>query len=598
VTPPGRPGTAATLFVGGAVAFVAAVQIVRAIRPALLVDPDLSWMPARLLLWIGLISATSAAGALSASVFFVWTRSRFSPTELAGLPFSPKATFLLAAVALFAGFLLRFVWLETLPFPFLEDEVNLIVPSLGLTGHWRDFANSIRPMPYGVPDPHEMIGVLYLRLFRASLGFFGATILGVRFLSLAGGVLSLMTGTLLGRALLPAGGGAVTALVLAGLRWHLILSRFGWHSVLLVPLLDLATLLLIVARRRQRGGIGVLAGAILGVGTHFYLSAWIPFAALMGFCFWPKAVGDTPQRRAQRLVLFTAGFLAAVAPLFLFREGRVHGYFERTSRHSVLAEIRYTRSLLPPFSVAADAFLSPWLIPDPEAWHDLPGRTRLGWIIGIPVALAFAGALVRPREELSGLLLLHAGAALAAAVAGGQAGHPNGFRFGYLTTLTAVAAAAGALQFVRWTPTPGRRAAAIAIVGLLAASGAVGAGDALLRWPDIRATFDSFHGEDTLLGRAAARWQRYGIVQVTTGLGRSDVTIDTVRRYGLSAESARVGVGPPEADAFQSRSPKPRYFRFANPRALPSDEERIVERVRDGWGREWALVFGTVRPSS
>src|SRR2546429_652474 len=206
----------------------------------------------------------------------------------------------------------------------MGDEVNLIGPTLALSGTWQDFTNSIRAIPFGVPDPHEVIGVLYLRLFRGVLEIFGPTITGLRFPSLAGGVLSLVTGTLLGRALLPRGGGALAAAVLA--------------------------------------------------------------------------------------------------PLFLLPAGPASGSLARTARHNVFLEMRYTKSLLPPFAVAADSLAAPWFLPESAGWIDLPGRSRLGWVIGVPVALALARALAFPREELSLLLLLQAGAALAAAVLGGQAG--------------------------------------------------------------------------------------------------------------------------------------------------------------------------------
>lgn len=590
MTPPGRSGTTAAVFLGGVAAFFVGERLVEAIRPGVLLDPDPGWIIARFLLWILLATAVATAGGLAAAGFLSWSRSRLGRVGPGPLPLPRRTIVVVGAVALVAGLLLRFLWIDTLPIPFLEDEVNLIGPALGLTGHWRDFADSIRPMPYGVSNPHEMIGVLYLRMFRESLRLFGTTVFGVRFLSFAGGALSLVTGTLLASTLLPAGGAAVAALVLAGLRWHLILSRFGWHSIVLVPLVDVATLLLILARRRQRAGPAALAGALVGIGTHFYLAAWIAVAALFGFCLWPGAPRDTAASRARRLAFCLAGFLVVVAPLFLFREGRTHGYFGRTARHSVFAEVRYAKSFLPPFSVAADALIAPWLLPDPEGWHDLPGRSRLGWIVGIPVAIAFARAFASPREELSGLLLLHAGFALAGAVAGGKAGHPNGFRFGYLTTLTAVAAAAGTLELVRLAPAAYRRAAAVAAIGLLGVSGAAGARDALLRWPDHRATFDSFHGEDTLVGRAAARWERYGSVRVSRGLGRSDMTIDTVRRYRLSPE-------PDPARPAGGEKREHRFFRIARPPATLNEGERVVERVRDGWGRDWAVVIGARPPA-
>jgi hypothetical protein len=246
-------------------------------------------------------------------------------------------------------------------------------------------------------------------------------------------------------------------------------------------------------------------------------------------------------------------------------------------RHNVLREIEYRKSLLPVLEAAADALRAPWVLPDPEGRHDLEGASRLG-LLGIPVALALLRALRSPRRELSGLLLCHASLAAAAAVAGGTAGHPNGFRFGYLTSITAVAAAAGTLALVGLAPAPRRRAAALAACGVFAACGLLGSRQALLDWPSRRATFDSFHGEDTLIGRAAARWETYGTVAVDPGLGRSDLTIDTVRRYRLDPRPL-----PP------LEGPFPRVLRVARP-GVSFEGFRVVERVRDAWGRDWAVV--------
>ena len=204
----------------------------------------------------------------------------------------------------------------------------------------------------------------------------------------------------------------------------------------------------------------------------------------------------------------------------------------------------------------------------PGGWFDLPNRSRLGWIVGIPVFVAVARALARPWDQLSGFLLLHGGASFAAAVSSGQSGHPNGFRFGYLTTITAVAASAGVLQLVALARPEFRRLAALAAVGLVGVSGVLGARDALLVWPEHRATFDSFHGEDTLLGRAAARWQSFGDVSVEKKLGRSDLTIETVRTYRLDAE-------PPPSPA--SIGHRARTFRVARPGAPAGAGERTVE---------------------
>src|SRR5262249_50010155 len=315
---------------------------------------------------------------------------------------------------------------------------------------------------------------------------------------------SLATAGLLARALLPAGGGALAILTLAGLRWHLILSLSGWHSVLLVPLVDLAALGIVTARRRGVWAPALARGAAPGGGPRLSLASWLVPAALLVF-----AVGPTPEmaasrNRLPRALAFAAGFALVASPLFLFHQGRTRPYFGRSTRHNVLREVAYQKSWLPAFAAAADAPPSPWLIPDPEGRHDLEGASRLGWIVGIPVAVALGRALRAPREELSGLLLTHGAFGAAAAVASGTAGHPNGFRFGYLSSLAAVAASAGVLALIGAAPKARRRAAAALAVGLLAVSGAIGARQAYVEWPARPATFHSFPRQDPLLRAAAA----------------------------------------------------------------------------------------------
>nr|MDQ5871598.1 hypothetical protein [Acidobacteriota bacterium] len=286
---PGRPGKTAAFLVGGAASFAVALRLLEALRPALLLDPDPGWLVPRFLLWVGLLSATAVAGALAASLFFLWSRSRFCPEFPEPLPFSRATLVLLALASLAAGALFRFAWLDTLPIPLWIDDVSMIEPALGLEGRWRDFRDSIRPAPYGVPEPYGTVGVLYLELYRISLALAGTTVFGVRLPSALAGTLSIATAMLLGRALLPRGGGALAGLALAGMRWSLILSRWGWVAIVLAPVLDLAALLLFSARRRRSLAFAAAAGLVAGISTHVYLAAWVGSAALFLIAAWPDA---------------------------------------------------------------------------------------------------------------------------------------------------------------------------------------------------------------------------------------------------------------------------------------------------------------------
>lgn len=583
----------AAILAGLAGSFVAAVHLLRAIRPDLLLDSEPRWALPRLFLGLLVIALSAASGVCVAAGILLWSRHPSFGRALAPLPFRASSTALLAAGAILAGTLVRLVGISEIPWPLWVDDLSLIAPALALEGGVRDFADPIRAAPYGVPRSYGSVGVLYLEAYRVSLLLWGTTVFGVRFLSFLAGALSLVTAALLGRALLPRGGGALTALVLAGLRWSLILSRWGWVAIAVVPLLDLAALFLLRSRRRTGLAMALGAGLLAGIAAHVYLSAWVAFAGLLALALWPMEKEDPLGSRVRVAALCLAGFLLATAPLFLLRKPGTVSYFARTSSHNVLKEIGYRKSVMAPFNAAADALTSPWFPPDPTARHDIPGRSRLGWILGVPVAAAAVRALLIPRDRLSAFLLAHAAAALAGAIAGGEAQNPNGYRFAYLTTATAVAAAGGILWLLQAVPPARRRVAAIGAIGLVSIAGVLGARDAVLRWGQSRETFDAFFGQDTLIPRVALRWERFGPVAIDSSIGfeprvQSPLTMGPIRRYRLDPEEPRRArlFGPRPAGEAS------RTFRIAPSEAAPGPGERLVERIRDRWGRDWGAVLG------
>ncbi|HLN59097.1 MAG TPA: hypothetical protein VK416_11095 [Thermoanaerobaculia bacterium] len=578
-----RSGRLPAVLLGLAVSFVAAVDLIRALRPGVLLDPDPSWAVARLALGLFVLAASAAAGGVAAGLFSLWSRTAMASEGPVPVSLRRGTLVLLAVAAIAAGAALRLAALDRIPWPVFLDEASLVTPALQLEGSWCDFRDSIRPAPYRA-GAFTMVGVLFLEAFRIVLHFWGTTVFAIRFPAFATAALSLVTAALLGRALLPRGGGALTAVTLAGLRWHMNLSRWAWCPTTMTFTTDTGTLFLLAARRRESRILAAAGGFAVGLGAHVYLSAWPAALALAGFAAWPRPEG--PARPRGRLAAaYLLGLAVAVLPLFLFREGRVLPYFNRASDHNILKEIRYNKSLMPPFAAAADGLASPWL-PDPTPRHDLP-RSRLG-LLGIPLAIAFGRALLSPRKAFSALLLLHAGAAFAASVAGGQAGHPNGLRYGYLATPAAVAIASGVLSLLRPVPQARRRLAALMAVGVLAIASALGARGSFA-WARDRNTFDGFHGQDTLVGRAALRWDAYGPVRIAPGVPHDPVTIYVIRHYRLDTDERVVAGARPE---FWVPRRAARSFRIEPPETRPDADERIVERIRDGWGRPWAVVFG------
>jgi hypothetical protein len=535
------------------------------------------------------------AGGAAAGAFVLGSRFPRAGAPLRPLPLPAGVLGAITAAAILAGAALRFAALDRVPAVMWIDDVSLLRPALALHGAPSDFADAVRPAPFGVAHPYGSVGVLYLEGYRAVLRLWGTTVFGVRFPSALAGTVSLVTAALLGRSLLPSGGGALAALILAGLRWHLILSRWAWNMIVLAPIVDVAALLALRARRRRSPPWALAAGLVAALGAHVYLSAWPAGAALGLFLLLPG--GEDPgavsagRSRAVRAAAFGVGFALCASPLFLLHRDRASPYFARTADHNVFLEIARQKSFLPPVAAAADSLVAPWLLADPSPRHDLPGRRRLPWPLAAAVAIAFARAFLRPRDALAGLLLAQAAVVLLAVVAGGQADNPNGSRFAYLASLAAVAAAAGVLWLVGLAPRSQRRAAALAAVGAIAILGALGARDALRVWPDRAETWVAFHGKDTEIGRAALRWGAYGTVEVPLGLGDSDLTIGAVRAYALDPDPVRRARPEPSC----ARSVRSRIARSGTaPDAAQG--ERVVERVVDPWGREWARVLARREP--
>ena len=568
--------------------FVLFVSAVRFFRPAVLFEPDLSIWQIWLLMWAATLGLT-ALGALAASAAFrAFSRSRFATGPLAPLPFRPGTLVVLALGAIGIGALVRFADLGR-PESLIADDVSLIGQTLGLHGTWSDFLRPLRAAPYGIPKPFATVGVLYLEVWRWSLRLFGTTLFGMRFVAALAASLSLVTGALLGRALLPRGGGTLVALVPTGLRWHLIMSRWSWAvAVVLIPLVDVATLLLLSARRRQRLSLAGAAGVVCGLGAHAYLASWVAGGALALWASLPEGGSGRGRRGVARAALFCAGFAVAAGPLFLQGAPGDPAYFARTKAHNVFAEMRYQRSAFPPFTAAADALASPWFVPEPTAWADLPGRSRLGWLLGTLLAVGLGRAFLAPLGDLGGLLLAHAAAGFLSSVVQGNSGNPNGYRYVYLTVPAALAVASGALALLSALPERARRMAAVLTLGGIAIAGTIGMRDGCLRWPEARSTFDQMNGCSTRLGAAAARWSLRGPTDIEGDPSFNGIVAEGVRRYAITSEPLAAPGGAPLTPS--------RYLVTA--RAEPGAGERIVERVADPWGRACGAVLRRADPGS
>lgn len=583
--PAGSPRT--SILFGFLAAFVAALDLIRLLRADLLLSPEPSWAVPRLLLSLLVIGASAGAGVLAAGGFYFWSRGASAGARLEGLPLSRRTLGVLFVAALALGVFLRVAWLDRVPPVIWSDEIVPLRPSLALVGKLGELAEPIRMMPTD-GTTLAVAGVGYLEAYRLMLVALGTTLFAVRLSGALAGMLSLVTAVLLARALLPRGGGTLAGLALAGLRWQLILGRFAWNALALAPIVDLATLLLIRARRRSSILAAAGAGLVAGIGAYVYLGAWIAAAALGAFLLWPR-VEEGLRRRMGLALAFGLGFLVIASPILL-RGAKVRAsYFGRAADQNLFVDFHRTKSFLMPFFVVADSLQAPWLLPDPLRRQDLP-MSRLGWILGIPVAVAFLRAFRLPREELSSLLFAHAGAAMAASSRWGFPGHPNGYRFLYLTTITAVAASAGTLWLIQRTGVSFRRAAALAAAGLLTIASVAG-GVQALRWGESRDTFDAYVGRYTLFGRSALRWRREGSVVVEPRLLRSTIVIAAVLDFDLDPEYRRAERMFGASSRESGRAA--RCFRIGDRETKPRPGERPVEVIGDAWGRDYGIVLAS-----
>src|SRR5262249_57392846 len=99
-----------------------------------------------------------------------------------------------------------------------------------------------------------------------------------------------------------------------------------------------------------------------------------------------------------------------------------------------------------------------------------------------------------------------------------------------------------------------------------------------LLWSRARGTFDGFHGQDTIVGRAALRWDAYGRVELDGRVPHDPVTIYVIRRYRLDPDDRR---GRTE---FWKPLGTGRTFRIGPPGEAARPGGRGAGRPRGGWG--------------
>ena len=577
---PTRIAARAAAVAGAAAAFVAAATLLDAIGPELLIDADPAWAFSRLLLTLLLVASAGGAGVAAAGGVYVANRAPAVSSNLEPLDLPRWALAATGAAALLLGACVRFAGLESLPFPLWHDELLVLPQAMALQGSPGDFRDTVRMVLDDGGRRSGTVGVLYLEAFRAALRTFGTTVFGVRFLSAFGGVLSLCTAMLLGRALLPRGGGTLAGLVLAGLRWSLIISRWGWNMIVLAPLLDVATLVALRARRRGRPGGAVLAGALAGSGRpRLPLGLDRGGRARAGAAL---AVGSSIASLASRCIVCRR--LRPDGPAALPLSRGPTGVVPRPGGQPQHASGNAPDALAPS-ARARDANRAARAVG--AAGSQPPHRPR-----GAPAPSRPARGPARDR--LSAGRRAPARRPLRLVVGARRHGPAREPRVGR---------AALAQRIPVRVPDDGhggrRRLRPSLVARPPAAAVAAGGGAARRRRPlhFVRA----FDRGARAVGSAARHVRRDGRSAHDGGLGRR--ALGALRAGAAGGEPAlrnahgRHDPAVPDSSApggrgRSARRRADRVFRICRPEAPPRDGERVVERVRDAWGKDWAVVFG------
>lgn len=290
-----------------------------------------------------------------------------------GVP--PRRIQLLAmiAVVMLTG-LLRFVWLETLPFRIDGDAAAFAAAA-------DDFLR---------PNPPSLIGTgwqshtnLYLFLESLVLRIFGYTAFGLRFFSALGGTLSILAIYALGRSLWNFWVGFWAALIMAVLPFHLVFSRIGTEVIHVTWLLPLVVWSIWQGWTKNNWRWFLLGGIATGLSQYFYPGArLIPILAVAQIgllTLYPPEGVRSWRRGSWGLLWLVVGVLAIYGPMILYFLRRPEIYSARISIVSIFSSGWLERELAQrPWWIVLieqlrDAYL-PFVFPlkGPAIWYVWP----------------------------------------------------------------------------------------------------------------------------------------------------------------------------------------------------------------------------------
>ena len=385
---------------------------------------------------------------------------------------------------------LRLLALDTVPPGFFYDEAANIVDA-------RFVLDGERPIFFAGNHGREP---LFIYLQAASLWAFGEHPLAGRFPSAVVGVVTVALTYALGRRLFDRQIGLIAAALVAGLFWHVSLSRLGFRVVLL-PLCA-GGVVYALERFRQEGrlALAVAAGVGIGIAQYTYLAARVvPLLAILTQSLillgWPAPVG---RRRHLAGILLSLLVAAVVfAPLGWYFLHHPAAFNERAQSLGGWAGMS-----VPGASKLLGALGMLVVSGDPQARHNLPNRPVFDPLLALAFAAGLGVAVARRREPAPWLALLWSLGMLAPMIVAPEPVH-------FLR-------AAGSIPFLVLWPAlavrrltllrpPWRHVGIFLVWAAIAGSTALCAVDYFGRWARDPATDWAFEGSGRRAGVLAAR---------------------------------------------------------------------------------------------
>jgi hypothetical protein len=449
--------------------------------------------------------------ALAAAAFFVffrlvrWTETLPDRPE-PDAPGSRLRHALLFAGILTAGVALRWIAPQQIPPGVWADSLFEAEGALRHPGNVPWLGG--QPLAVEGLRNRALVSNLYLKFCELLFRIFGRGDVGLLSLSAVGGTLALPAVYWLGREVAGRQCGLVAMAIVALGRWPLVFSRWAWTGALLLPLVLAAAAAAIRAHRRRAAEWAAVAGLLVGLSLHTYVSAW---AVAAGFALF--AIGDLRRPAGKKLALVaTATALLAFlpfAPAFFRYPDRLGGRAHDVSFLAPTKDVSVpggNRPGAPPLRLLYNAVeytgLFLWTR-DPNPRHGLIDRSPFDPVLGLA---ALVGAGLSYRKSRNGsmphrLLWLLAGTSLLAGILGNPGGAPNGLR---IFPFVGIAVLWAAESLDRWTTAAARRfPARPALVWALGMSILFAAETIpfLAVWPESRVVVGSFCAAETAAGR-------------------------------------------------------------------------------------------------